>query len=170
MREGTLDHIITCSLVASRVTCFSIQALFSDHIALDLQYSLPSGPPLPDTRLRITIPPNLMPTFDFQSPEKLYFSLVGSTHEFYTRYMTRPHVKGHREAYLWTSDQRVLLAERKAVEDGLAFQRQLTPAHLTATSGPEMISLPFSNVPVLSPGGNTPTASIIRQPSAPRGT
>lgn len=140
-RGGTLDHIITFGLVASHVKCFPIRTLFSDHIALGLQYSLPSGPSLPHTRLRITIPPkycpnyisyisSLLPTFDFQSPEKLYSSLVGSTHEFYHRYVTRPHVKRTRKASAWTLDQRILQAERKAVDDGIAFQQQPIPARL----------------------------------------
>jgi len=140
-RGGTLDHIITSGLVASHVKCFPIQTLFSDHVALGLQYSLSSGPSLPHTRLRITIPPkycptyisyisSLLPTFDFQSPENLYSSLVGSTHDFYTRYVTRPHVKGYHKAHAWTLNHRILQAERKAVEDGLAFQRQPTSARL----------------------------------------
>lgn len=87
IRGGTLDHIITSGLVASQVKCFSIPTLFSDHVAIGLQYSLPLTPSPPHTRLRITIPPkycptyvsyisDLLPTFDLQSPENLYSSLV----------------------------------------------------------------------------------------------
>ena len=76
-------------------TCSSMQALFCDHVALGLQYFLPSGPSLPQTRLRITISPkyfsnyvsyisSLQSTFDLQSPDDLYSSLVDSTHKFYT--------------------------------------------------------------------------------------
>uniref|UniRef100_A0A0P4VPI3 Uncharacterized protein n=1 Tax=Scylla olivacea TaxID=85551 RepID=A0A0P4VPI3_SCYOL len=152
-RGGTLDHIITSGLVASHVKCFSIRTLL-DHIALGLQYSLPSGSSLPQTRLRITIPPkycpnyisyisSLLPTFDFQSPENLYSSLVGSTHDFYTRYVTRPHVKRNREASAWTLDQRNLQAERKAVDKGLAFQGQPTPGRLLQyqTSRDDLVAL-----------------------------
>ena len=140
-RGGTLDHIITSGLVASHVKCFSIRTLFSDHIALGLLYSLPSGPSPPHTRLRISIPPkycpnyisyisSLLPVFDFQSPDSLYSSLVASTHEFYAKYVTRSHVTKSRGTYAWTLNQRILQAERKAVADGLAFQEQPTPARL----------------------------------------
>ena len=154
-RGGTLDHIITSGLVASQVKCFSIRTLFSDHIGLGLQYFLPSRPFHPHTRLRITIPPkycpnyisyisSLLPTFDVQSPENLYSSLVGSTHEFYTRYVTRPHIKRNREPSLpGLLSQRILQAERKAMDDGLAFQRQPTPARLLQyqTSRDDLVAL-----------------------------
>ncbi len=153
-RGGTLDHIITSGLVASQVECFSIPTLFSDHVAIGLKYSLPNRPSLPHTRLRITIPPkycptyvsyisSLLPTFDLQSPEKLYSSLVASTHDFYTRYVTRPHIKRGCKAQAWTLEQRILQAERKAMEDGLAFQGQPTPDTLLQyqTSRDDLVAL-----------------------------
>jgi len=140
-RGGTLDHVITHGLVASNVECFSIPSLFSDHIALGLKYSLQDEPPPSHTRTRIIIPPkycpnyisyitSLLPTFDMQSPDKLYSSLVSSTHDFHTRYVAKPHVKRRPDALAWTLDQRILQAERKTIADGLSFQRQPTPAHL----------------------------------------
>ncbi len=86
-RGGTIDHILTSGLVASRVSCHSIPSLFSDHVALSLQYSLSTRPTLPHHRIHISIPPKycptyvsyiscLLPTFDFLSPDNLYNSLV----------------------------------------------------------------------------------------------
>jgi len=94
VRGGTVDHIITYGLVASHVSCSSIPSLFSDHIALGLQYSLPTQTSLPHQRARISIPPkycptyvsyitSLLPTFDLLSPENLYNSLVKATHDFF---------------------------------------------------------------------------------------
>jgi len=65
----------------------------------------------------------LLPTFDLESPEKLYSSLVSSTHDFFTRYV----IKSHSKALSWTLDSCIIQAERKAVEDGLTCQRQPTP-------------------------------------------
>ncbi|ROT85799.1 hypothetical protein C7M84_006458 [Penaeus vannamei] len=87
VRGGTVDHIITYGLVASQVSCSSIPSLFSDHIALGLQYSLPTQTSLPHQRARISIPPkycptyvsyitSLPPTFDLLSLENFYNSLV----------------------------------------------------------------------------------------------
>lgn len=132
-RGGTLDHIITAGLVASRVKCSSIPALFSDHIALNLHYSLPATPTPKYSRSRIVIPPkycptyvsyisSLLPTFDLRSPEELYLSLVNSTHDFYTQYVSRPHIKRRPDSHTWTLDDRTKQAERQAVEDGLTFQ------------------------------------------------
>ncbi|KAG0728250.1 hypothetical protein GWK47_032886 [Chionoecetes opilio] len=61
-RGGTLDHNLISGLVASRVSCQSIPSPFSDHVALSLQYSLPTRPTLPHHRTRIAIPPKYFPT------------------------------------------------------------------------------------------------------------
>ena len=141
-RGGTLDHILTSGLVASRVRCHSIPSLFSDHLAISLQYSLPSHPTPPHHhRTRISIPPKYCPTyisyisdllhtFDLLSPETLYTSLVDATHNFFTRYVTKPHIRRHPAARTWTLDQRIAEAERIAADSGHAFQRQPTPDHL----------------------------------------
>lgn len=97
---GTLDHILTSGLVASRVKCSSVPVLFSDHIALSFHYSLPATSPSSYTRTCTKIPPkyyptyisfisSLLPTFNLQCPEELYTSLVKSTHDYYTRYITK---------------------------------------------------------------------------------
>ena len=140
-RGGTLDHVLTSGLVASRVSCHSIPSLFSDHIAVSLQYSLPTRPPLLHRRTRISIPPkycppyvsyisSLLPTFDFFSPDSLYTSLVKATHDFYNHYVLRPHIQRRPAAHAWTLDHRVAEAERTAADAGLAFQRQPTPERL----------------------------------------
>lgn len=153
-RGGTLDHILTSGLVASRVECFSVPVLFSDHVALGLHYSVPATPPSTHARTCIRIPPKycptyisymttMLPTFNSHSPDELYSSLVKSTHEFYTQYVTRPHLACHPGPRRGTFDDRVLQAERKAVDHGLAFQRHPTPAHLHMyqTSRDELIGL-----------------------------
>ena len=138
---GTLDHVLTCGLVPSQVKCASVPSLFSDHVALSLHYSLPASPPPGHTRTRISVPPkyrptyityitNLLPTFDFHCPEKLYSSLVDATHAFYTHYVVKPHVKRRAGACSWTPDARVAQAEGRAMEDGLAFMRQPGPETL----------------------------------------
>lgn len=58
---GTLDHILTFLPVASHIKCSSIPALFSDHIALALHYSLPVTSPR-RSRTHINIPPKYCPT------------------------------------------------------------------------------------------------------------
>ena len=124
-RGGTLDHIRTSRLVASHVRCSSIPVLFPDHIVLSLHYSIPATPASPHTRTRINIPlkycqtyisyiANLLPTFNLNSPEDLYFSLVNSIHDFYSRYVTRPHITLRTGARVGMFDARVLAAERKA--------------------------------------------------------
>ena len=153
-RGGTLDYIFTSGLVASRVECFSVPVLFSDHVALGLRYSVPATPASVHTRTCIRIPPKycptyisymttLLPTFNSHSPDELYSSLVKSTHEFYAQYVTRPHLARRPGPRAETVDDRVLQAERKAVEHGLAFQRNPTPAHLEMyqTSRDELIGL-----------------------------
>ena len=140
-RGGTVDHIITAGLVPSRVHCHSVPSLFSDHVALSLQYSLPGRPTFPHHRTRISIPPKycptyisyisrLMPTFDFHSPDNLFTSLVTATHDFYNRYVTKPHIQRRPVAHPWTLDQRIAQAERTAADAGLSFQRQPTPDRL----------------------------------------
>jgi len=62
-RGGTLDHIITSGLVPSHARCSSIPTLFSDHVALGLQYSLPAGPSRAHNRTCITIPPKYCPAY-----------------------------------------------------------------------------------------------------------
>ncbi|XP_050705772.1 uncharacterized protein LOC126991114, partial [Eriocheir sinensis] len=60
-------------------------------------------PPPSHARTRIQIPPKhcptsfsymttMLPTFNTCSSDELYSSLVKSTHDFYTRYVTRPHL------------------------------------------------------------------------------
>ena len=138
---GTLDHILTCGLVPSQVKCTSVPSLFSDHIGLSIHYSLPAAPSPVHVRTRIAIPPkyrptyisymtNLVPTFDPHCPEKLYSSLVGATHSFYTQYVSRPHIRRRASARTWSLDNRIAQAERKAMEDGLAFMRQPGPETL----------------------------------------
>ena len=159
---------------------FSIQALFSDHVALGVQYSLPSGPSLPQTRLRITILPkycsnyvscisSLQSTYDLQSPDNLYFSLVDSTHKFYTLYVTRPHVRRHLEAHVLNLGQRILLEDRKAVKDSRTFQQQPTPARLHQYQVSRDVLVELSSVPILSLGRSVLTALIMRPVSAPCG-
>ena len=73
--KGTLEHILTSGLVESRVKCSSVPVLFSDHIALNLHYSITSEQSPRHARTRISIPPkycpvyisymtNLLPTFN----------------------------------------------------------------------------------------------------------
>lgn len=168
-RGGTLDNIITSGLVASCVKTFNIQTLFSDHDALGLKYDVPNGPSHSHTRFRITIPPkycpnfiayitNLLPIFDFQSSENLYSDLVGATNDFYTRYVTRPHIKGHYRTHALTLDQRIIQAEKKAINDGLAFQRQPTPANLDQyQQSRDDLAAVQQCAYILSPGGSIPT-------------
>uniref|UniRef100_A0A0P4W4C6 Endonuclease/exonuclease/phosphatase domain-containing protein n=1 Tax=Scylla olivacea TaxID=85551 RepID=A0A0P4W4C6_SCYOL len=106
-RGGTLDHIFTSGLVASRVKCFSVPVLFSDHVALGLRYYVLATPTSSHARTCIRICPKyfptyisymttLLPTFNSHSPDELYSSLVQSTHKFYSQYVTRPHLaQGH---------------------------------------------------------------------------
>ncbi|XP_076044779.1 uncharacterized protein LOC143027381 [Oratosquilla oratoria] len=153
-RGGTLDYIFTSGLVASRVECFPIPVLFSDHIALGLHYTVPATPSSSYARTCIRIPPKycptyisymttLLPTFNIHSPDELYSSLVKSTHNFYTRYVTRPHLTRSPRPRTTSLNDRVLQAERKAMEHGLTFQRQPSPAHLQQyqTSRDELIGL-----------------------------
>lgn len=84
---------------------------------------------LPNTAQPVSYISNPLLTFDLQSPGNLYSSLVASTHEFCT-YVTRPHIRRRCTAQAWTLNHHILQAERKAVEDGLAFQRQPTPDSL----------------------------------------
>lgn len=154
-RGGTLDHIFTKGLVASRVKCFPIHALFSDHIAIGLHYSVSATPLTTVTRNRITIPPKycptyisymatMLPTSNMQSPDEFYSSLVKYTQEFYTRYVTRPHLPRRQGTHATGRlEDRVIQAERKAVEHGIAFQAQPTPAHLRQyqSSRDELIAL-----------------------------
>lgn len=90
---GTLDHIVTFGLVEAHFNCTSIAALFSDHVALAIQYSIPARHTSPHHRPRINIPPKfcpnyidymtaVSPTFDKTSPEALYTSLVTETQSF----------------------------------------------------------------------------------------
>ncbi|MPC73399.1 hypothetical protein E2C01_067726 [Portunus trituberculatus] len=139
-RGGTLDHILTCGLVPSQVRCASVPALFSDHIGLSLLYSLPAAPAASaHTRTRIVIPPKYRPTYisymttllpmlDLHCPDKLYSSLVDATHVFYIRYVSRPHIRRRSGAH--TLDSRIAQAEGKAMQAGLAFQRQPNPETL----------------------------------------
>ncbi|MPC60090.1 hypothetical protein E2C01_054127 [Portunus trituberculatus] len=140
-RGGTLDHILICGLVPSQVKCSSIPALFSDHVGLSILYSLPSQPASVHICTRIAIPPkyrptyitymtNLLPMFDLHCPEKLYSSLVNSTHVFYTRYVSKPHLRRRASAHVLTLDNRIAQVERKAMEDGFTFQRRPSPETL----------------------------------------
>ena len=135
---GALDHILACGLVASQVKCSSVPALFSDHMVLSVQHSLPATFSQMHTRTRIAIPPkyrptyisymtNHLPTFDLHCSEKLYSWLVTATHAFYTRYVSKPHLRRRPDAPNWTMDARIARAERKATEAGLDFQQQSTP-------------------------------------------
>ena len=153
-RGGTLDHILTHGLVESNVRCSSVPTLFSDHLALAFQYSLPAiNAPL-HRRLRINIPPkycpnyisymsSVSPSFNLTSPDQLYSSLVASTHAFYNRYVRRPHIKRHSETPAWTLDHRIILAERKAKADGLSFQSHPSPERLRQyqSSRDELVAL-----------------------------
>ena len=127
--------------MAAHVRCSSVQTLFSDHVAIGFWYSVPVGHTSTHHRLRITIPPKycpnfiaymstLLPSFDLASPEALYTSLVTATHEFFSRYVRRPHIQRRGDAYPWTLDQRIREAERAASEAGLLFQADPTPDHL----------------------------------------
>ncbi|ROT83564.1 hypothetical protein C7M84_023256 [Penaeus vannamei] len=57
VRGGTLDHIVTYGLAASYVSCNSTPSIFYNHIALSLQYSLPTQISLPHQCAQISIPP-----------------------------------------------------------------------------------------------------------------
>lgn len=154
-RGGTLDHILTCGLVPSQVRCASVPALFSDHIGLSLHYSLPAAPAASAyTRTRVVIPPKyrptyisymtaLLPTLDLHCPETLYSSLVDATHTFYAQYISRPHLRRRTAAPTWTLDNRIAQAKRKAMQDGLAFQRQPNPQtlHQYQVSRDDMVAL-----------------------------
>lgn len=70
------------------------------------------------------------PTFDKTSPEALYTSFVTETQNFYSQYVSRPHIQRRGAASSWTLDERILQAERAAVHDGLLFQRDPTLHHL----------------------------------------
>ena len=54
---GTLDHILIYGLIASRVLCSSVPALFSDHVALRLHYFLPDNLTILVTRSRVVVLP-----------------------------------------------------------------------------------------------------------------
>ncbi len=151
---GTLDHILTTGLVASKVKCSSAPDLFSDHIALSIIYTFPATPSLVYNRTRISVPSkycptyiscisSLLPTFDFRNPEKLYLSLVTATHDFHTRYISRPHIKRSPDSHAGTLDNRIQQAKRKAMEDGRKFQLQ--PARGTLqqyqSSNDELVAL-----------------------------
>ncbi|KAG7174251.1 hypothetical protein Hamer_G003162 [Homarus americanus] len=69
---------------------------------------------------------NILLTFDLKSPEKFYSSLVNSTNKFHSHSVFRPHTKRRSEAFAWTLDERILQAEKKAVEDGISFKAKPT--------------------------------------------
>jgi len=79
-----------------------------------------------------TLPATPSSSYSHQNriPNAFYSSLVSLTHNFYARYISRPRIVGRPENRAMTLDDRVLQAERKAIEDGLAFQRHPTPDHL----------------------------------------
>lgn len=62
-REETLDHSVTSGLVAAHFMCTYIMALFSDHIALSLQYTIPVSHTSSHQRLCINIPPKYCPNY-----------------------------------------------------------------------------------------------------------
>ncbi|MPC87834.1 RNA-directed DNA polymerase from mobile element jockey [Portunus trituberculatus] len=68
--------------------------------------------------------------FNLQSPASLYSSLVTLTHDFFTCYVSRPHIKRFCGSTTWTIDDRIFLAERTAVEEGRRFQLDPTPDNL----------------------------------------
>lgn len=140
-RGGTLDHILTAGLVAAQVRCSSIPALFSDHVALGFWYSVPTTHAAYNHRLRISIPPkycpnyiaymsSILPSFDLTSPEAFYSALVTATQDFFSRYVSRPHIQRRYNACPWTLDNRIRQAERTASEAGLLFQAAPTADHL----------------------------------------
>ena len=139
--------MFTVGLIADRVKCFSIPSLFSDHVALGFQYSVPVTSSLRYTRLRINIPPKYcpnyidymtqqLPTFDMGSAENLYSSLVSTTHEFYKQFVSRPHLQRSRNAHSWTFDTRIQEAREQAEHDGHLFRTDSTPETLHRTRGP----------------------------------
>jgi len=151
---GTLDHILTYGLAASQVKCSSVPALFSDHLALSLQYSIPTVHSSAYQRTCISIPPKYCSNYisyitglffklDLGSPEKLYSSLVSLTHEFYNHYVRRPNIKRQFGAHEWTLERRIKAAERQAVEDSLVYQRDPTPDNLKQyqTSSSALVAL-----------------------------
>ncbi|XP_068245269.1 uncharacterized protein [Palaemon carinicauda] len=116
-----------------------VPTLFSDHIGPSIHYSFPTTSTPMHNRTCITILPkyqstyisymtNLLPTFDLQCPEKLYSLLVSTTHAFHTRYIRKPHIS-HRVGAM-TLHNRISQAEKKAMDDGLAFMRQPSPETL----------------------------------------
>ena len=70
-RGGTLDPLLSAGLIASRVKCFAVPALFSDHIALNFNYSLPANIDNNDTRIRISVPPKYCPNYISYMTSKL---------------------------------------------------------------------------------------------------
>ncbi|MPC18493.1 hypothetical protein E2C01_011378 [Portunus trituberculatus] len=137
-RGGTLDHIVTCGLVVTRVQCSSVPALFSDHVALEFHYTLPdTRPTLPVTRPRIALPPKycptyisymsqMLPTFDLSSADQLYLDLVSATKDFYRLYVSRPHLQRRHTTRSWILDEHIQRAKEKAELDGLVFQANPT--------------------------------------------
>ena len=140
-RGGTLDYILTAGLVASRVQCSAVPALFSDHVALRFTYSLPANFTPPSSRSRIVVPPKycptyitymtqMLPTFDISSPNQLYNDLVSNTHTFYRLYVSRPHIQARHAAHSWALDAHIQDAKEVAERDGLLFQANPTPDRL----------------------------------------
>ncbi|KAG7178277.1 hypothetical protein Hamer_G023627, partial [Homarus americanus] len=116
-RGGTLDHIIISGLVASHVNIFIHPYILLRPRRTQLPLLTPSWTsPIP-SHIRLCIPPrncptcisymsNLLPAFDLKSPEKSYSSLVNSTHNFHSHYVSRPHIKRRSEAYLMNVSSR----------------------------------------------------------------
>lgn len=86
---------------------------------------------------------DLLPTYNFESPEELYTSLVKATHDFYTLYVNRRHITRRPGTHTRTLKEYVLQAEKKAMEDGRVFQTNPTPDHLRKyqTSRDELVAL-----------------------------
>ncbi|MPC48146.1 hypothetical protein E2C01_041913 [Portunus trituberculatus] len=160
-RGGTLDYILTHGLVTFNVRCSSVPTLFSDHLALVLQYSLQSTFPPLHHRLRINIPPkycptyiyymsSFFPTFNMTSPDRLYSSLVTSTQAFYDRYVRKSHI----------ARRPGVLLRQRGRRRRMAFPSKTTPPLRTckSTCHPRMSSWPFNSVFSLTLGINLPAA------------
>ena len=135
---GTLDHVLTSGLVASRVQCSSVPALFSDHLAIRFCYSLPAVTTPSASRLRITVPPKycptyvqyittMLPSFQLDTADQLYCRLVSATHDFYRIYVTRPHIQRRSAAHSWMLDERIREAKEDAERVGSLFQANPSP-------------------------------------------
>lgn len=92
IRGGTLDHIITSGLVASKVKCSSVTTLFSDHVAISLMYTLSNDRPSP---LHTRLVQRMFPTFPILCQHLIYSPLKICTLQLLPQHMNFTHVSSH---------------------------------------------------------------------------